>query len=183
MSTSRAQSLSLVLGDQNTFARQLVRSALGGFGMRRIEDCRDGFEVIEAVMRQPPDVVLIDQDMPGLDAAEVTRMLRRQAHTAMVPVVVMSGAPSRGVVLGTILAGAHEFVAKPFSAQTLFDRVSRAGLVPRRFIRTKTFFGPVPYDPTLRAKLEAEAREMTPATAREIDEAFAPRDTTEFVAI
>ena len=183
MSSTRAQALSLVLGDQSAFSRQLVRSALGGFGMRRIEDCRDGFEVIEAVTRNPPGVVLIDQDLPGLDAAEVTRMLRRQAHTAMVPVVVMSGAPSRGVVLATILAGAYEFVAKPFSARTLFDRVSRAGLVPRNFIRTKTFFGPAPYDPALRASLEAQARELTSDAVPGIDEAFAPTPARELVAI
>lgn len=160
MSSSRAHHLTIVVGDANGFARQLVRSALGGFGMRRVEDCKDGFEVIEAVSRQVPSVVLIDHDIPGLDAPEVTRMLRRQPHTAMLPVVVMSDKPSRAIVLGSIMAGAHEFLAKPFSAQTLHDRVTRAGLVPRRFIRTKTFFGPAPYDPTLRARLEAEAREM-----------------------
>ncbi len=184
MSTSRKiQDLSVVLGDPNGFSRQIVRSALGGYGVRRISDCRDGFEVVEAVQRFIPSVVVIDHELAGLDALEVTRMLRREPSTQMLPVVVMSAAPSRALVTGAILAGAHEFVAKPFSSQTLFERVSRSVFVPRQFLRTRTFFGPAPYDQVMRERLEKEVAELNGIAALPtIEDAFKVKED-DFVSI
>jgi two-component system, chemotaxis family, chemotaxis protein CheY len=184
VSTSRKiQDLSVVLGDPNGFSRQIVRSALGGYGVRRISDCRDGFEVVEAVQRFIPSVVVIDHELAGLDALEVTRMLGREPSTQMLPVVVMSAAPSRALVTGAILAGAHEFVAKPFSSQTLFERVSRSVFVPRQFLRTRTFFGPAPYDQVMRERLEKEVAELNGIAALPtIEEAFKVKED-EFVSI
>lgn len=185
MTTSRRiQDLSIVLGDPNSFSRQLVRSALGGYGVRRISDCRDGFEVIESVQRFVPSVVVIDHELAGLDALEVTRMLRRGHSTQMLPVVVLSATPSRTLVTAAILAGAHEFVAKPFSSQTLFERVSRSVFVPRQFLRTRTFFGPSPYDQALRERLKSEVAELNATAAHPtIGDAFKVEDETEFVSI
>lgn len=185
VTSRRIQDLSVVLGDPNSFSRQIVRSALGGYGVRRIADCRDGFEVIEAVQRFIPSVVVIDYQLTGLDALEATRMMRRGASTQMLPVVVMSAMPSRSLVIAAIMAGAHEFVAKPFSSQTLFERVSRSVFVPRQFLRTRTFFGPAPYDQALREPLEREVTSLNATGALPaMKQAFnVKEDEIEFVSI
>jgi two-component system chemotaxis response regulator CheY len=161
ISSKKILGLTVVLGDTNSYSRQIVRSALGGYGVRKISDCRDGIEVLKTARYLIPSVVLIDHELAGLTAPEVTRMLRRDPSTQMLPVVVMSAAPTRALVTASVLAGAHEFVAKPFSSQTLFERLSRAAFVHRDFLRTRTYFGPAPYDPVMRERLEKEAAELS----------------------
>jgi two-component system chemotaxis response regulator CheY len=185
ISSKKIQRLTVVLGDTNSFSRQIVRSVLGGYGIRHISDCRDGFEVIEAVQHLVPSVVLIDHDLKGLTAPEVIRMLRRDPRTQMLPVVLMSGAPTRTLVTESVFAGAHEFVAKPFSSQMLFDRVSRAIFVQRHFLRTRAFFGPAPYDQAMRELIQREAAELSRiATLPRIEDVFKTKKSDDaFLAI
>ena len=161
ISSKKIQNLTVVLGDANSFSRQILRSALGAYGVHRVFECRDGIEVLKAMQHLIPSVVVIDTELMGLTAMEVTRALRRNPRTQMLPVVLMSGAPTRKLVTESVFAGAHEFVAKPFSSQTLFERVSRAVFVHRDFLRTKTFFGPEPYGATMRELLVEEASQQS----------------------
>lgn len=148
----------IAIADGNAFTRQLARSMLAGYGVRRIIECRDGFEVIEAVERQRPHVLLIDEAMPGLDGVEVTRLLRKsQRGVELTPVILVAASPRRERVLAAIAAGAHEVVAKPFSARVLHDRVLACLERPRPFVRSKSYFGPVPYSHELYARIVAGA--------------------------
>lgn len=185
ISSKKISGLTVVVGDSNSLSRQIVRSALGGYGVRKISECRDGIEVLTTARHLVPSVVLIDHDMAGLTAPEVTRILRREPITQTLPIVVMSAAPTRALVTAAVLAGAHEIVAKPFSSQTLFERVSRAVFVRRDFLRTKTFFGPAPYDPVMRERLEKEAAELISTAAMPtIEDAFRfKRGDSDFVSI
>jgi CheY-like chemotaxis protein len=148
----------IVIADGNASTRQLARSILAGYGVRRVIECRDGFEVIEAVERQRPDALLIDEAMPGLDGVEVTRLLRKsQRGVELTPVILVAAAPRREHVLAAISARVHEIVAKPFSARALHNRVSACLDRPRPFVRSKSYFGPVPYSKEIYARIVAGA--------------------------
>jgi len=91
----------------------------------------DGFEVdgtsdatgaLRAVLGTPPDLLVLDVNMPGLTGWEVCDILRRQPATAGVPVLFLTG---RGEVADRITAmqvGGTDHLTKPFRAEELRER-------------------------------------------------------------
>ncbi len=84
----------------------------------------NGSEGLMLVRESRPDVILVDVDMPGLDGVSVCRVLKKEAATQNIPVVIMSGARiSESDVLTGFGGGADDYVAKPFSLPVLSARV------------------------------------------------------------
>ena len=91
----------------------------------------DGFEVdgtsdsaafLRTVLRTPPDLVVLDVNMPGLTGWEICDILRRQPVTAELPVLFLTG---RGEVADRITAmqvGGTDHLTKPFRAEDLRAR-------------------------------------------------------------
>ena len=83
----------------------------------------DGFEVTEAAdgqtglelaLAEPPDLLLLDVSMPGLNGLELTAALRRNERTRELPVVFLSGESESTVMARADELGALGFLAKPF---------------------------------------------------------------------
>jgi DNA-binding response OmpR family regulator len=87
----------------------------------QVKLARTGEEGLEAV-RRGVDLVLLDLNLPGMDGLEVCRMIRRQATTAHVPIIIVS---ARGDEVDRVLGlemGADDYVVKPFSLKELAAR-------------------------------------------------------------
>ena len=93
---------------------------------------KEGFQVeihgrgdtaLEAVRRRPPDLILLDLMLPGMDGLEITRALKRDPATAGIPLVMLT---AKGEELDRIVGlelGADDYIAKPFSPRELVLRV------------------------------------------------------------
>jgi two-component system chemotaxis response regulator CheY len=139
----RPAATTIVVADDQSFSRRLIRSALSGLG--KVIECRTGYEALEMVERQRPGLLVIGCRLIGLDGAEVTQLLRRSSTgVQFTPVVLISGRTTQSSVLGAVTAGVHEYVARPFSMKTLRTRAEAVLTRPRPFVRTRIFFGPVP---------------------------------------
>jgi adenylate cyclase len=81
-----------------------------------------GPEALELVVADPPDLVLLDVQMAGMNGYEVCRRIRENEATALLPVVMVTSHDSEARVDG-IRAGADDFVTKPLDQQELLLRV------------------------------------------------------------
>lgn len=88
----------------------------------RIERASSGEEALLRVRQTPPDLVLLDIIMPGIDGYEVCRRLRNTPATAMLPVVMITASGDQEE-LRTREAGADHFVTKPFNQAALLVRI------------------------------------------------------------
>jgi DNA-binding response OmpR family regulator len=87
----------------------------------QVRVAKTGEEGLEAV-RRGVDLVLLDLNLPGMDGLEVCRMIRKQATTAHVPIIIVSArADEVDRVLGLEM-GADDYVVKPFSLKELAAR-------------------------------------------------------------
>jgi two-component system phosphate regulon response regulator PhoB len=82
-----------------------------------------GDTALEALRAQPPDLVLLDLMLPGIDGLEVCRTLKRETPTASVPIIMLT---AKGDEIDRIVGlelGADDYVAKPFSPREVVLRV------------------------------------------------------------
>ena len=81
-----------------------------------------GIEALEKVETEPPDLVLLDVQMPGMDGYEVCRKLRETPATQFLPIVMVTSSDSADRVTA-IESGADDFIQKPLNKQELLTRV------------------------------------------------------------
>jgi diguanylate cyclase (GGDEF)-like protein len=111
----------LVVDDDEDIARFIeLNLVLEGF---EVEVVHDGRVALEAVLRQPPDLVLLDVMMPHLDGVEVLRRLRANAATAVTPVVLLTAKSLSADKVVGLTAGADDYIVKPFDILELIARV------------------------------------------------------------
>jgi two-component system phosphate regulon response regulator PhoB len=82
-----------------------------------------GEAALKAVRAEPPDLILLDLMLPGLDGLEVCRLLKQDPGTQPIPIVMLTAKGEESdIVLGLEL-GADDYVTKPFSPRVLLARV------------------------------------------------------------
>lgn len=82
-----------------------------------------GQEAVEKAQRAPPDLVLLDLMLPGMNGFSVCQALREQAATASIPVIIITGMPGEFPRLTGVELGAVAYVQKPFSVPDLVARI------------------------------------------------------------
>ncbi len=112
----------LVIDDEGP-VREFMARALAGAGYA-VATATDGREGVAAAHAEPPDLVVVDVNLPHLDGYGVLAQLRAQERTAGIPIVFCSG-DSRHREIGRAL-GVQAFLAKPFSRSALLMLVNGA---------------------------------------------------------
>jgi PAS domain S-box-containing protein len=110
----------ILLADDNADMRDYVRRLLTGY---EVETVSDGAAALSAARQRPPDLVLTDVMMPGLDGFELLRELRADPRTREVPVILLSARAGEESRIEGLAAGADDYLIKPFSARELLARV------------------------------------------------------------
>jgi len=108
----------LVVDDDQTVA-EVVARYLEREGLD-VETTGDGLAALEAAAERPPDLVVLDLMLPGLDGFEVCRRLR---ETSAVPIVMLTARGDEDDRVVGLDRGADDYVAKPFSPRELVARV------------------------------------------------------------
>lgn len=83
----------------------------------------NGLDALETVHRDPPDLMLLDVQMPGLDGFEVAARMKADPATAAIPIIMLSAMGGRGARVIGLECGAEEYLAKPFDRAELLARV------------------------------------------------------------
>ena len=106
--------------DQGTL--RLIDSILAKRGIF-VASYHDTAEAVARIRKKAPDLFLTDLGLPGIDGMELCRRFRSDADTHGVPILILTASPTRENVLKAIDLGIEGFVAKPFNAKELGDKV------------------------------------------------------------
>ncbi|WAL60753.1 response regulator [Thermocoleostomius sinensis A174] len=91
----------------------------------------DGYEVsfaengetaLAQIEQSPPDLILLDVMMPGIDGYEVTRRIRQNSNLPFIPILLITAYRNSSAVEG-LDAGANDFIRKPVDVEELSARV------------------------------------------------------------
>jgi response regulator RpfG family c-di-GMP phosphodiesterase len=113
----------VLLVDDDAGLRALLRMTFDVFEIEVVE-AGDAFEARAEIDRRPPDVVILDVLMPGMDGIEFCRELKSDRATRGIGVVLLSGSEG-GSRVAADAAGAEAYVPKPFSPLELLAVVER----------------------------------------------------------
>ena len=91
-----------------------------------VSEAEDGKQAFHRVMNDPPDVILLDVMMPGMDGFEVCRRLKKDPKTASIPILMVTALSERSDRIKGIEAGANEFLSKPIDHHEVVLRVHNA---------------------------------------------------------
>jgi putative two-component system response regulator len=88
-----------------------------------IEAVHCGVDALERVASNPPDVILLDLMMPGIDGIEVCRRIKLDPASRHIPIIIITGSSDRESNLRALEVGADDFVTKPFDRTLLEARL------------------------------------------------------------
>ena len=102
--------------------RLLISTLLKGAGYQ-VREAPNGELALWSATHRPPDLVLLDVQMPGMDGFEVCRRLNANALTAAIPVIFLTALEGATDRAQAFAVGAVDFLSKPIVAQEVLDRV------------------------------------------------------------
>jgi two-component system cell cycle response regulator DivK len=113
--------------EDNEYNLKIVRQLLGRTSYRLIE-AMDGQLGVETALRELPDLILMDIQLPKLSGLDATRRLRADPKTAAIPIIVITSFALSGDDQKAKDAGASAYLAKPYSPRELLQMIRK--LVP-----------------------------------------------------
>ena len=111
----------LVVDDQPANL-QIVGAVLGNLGYEIIP-AEDGATALKRVALRPPDLILLDLLMPGMDGCEVCRQLKANPAWQNIPVIFLSAADDKDLIVRALDSGGVDYITKPFNQAELVSRV------------------------------------------------------------
>jgi CheY-like chemotaxis protein len=120
-------SRSVLIVDDDPSIRKLVVTTLEDVAEFELVEAANGHEALELAQGEPPELVLLDIDMPVLDGYEACRRLRADPKTAQATIVMLTASAGAEAERQAEEAGADLFLTKPFSPLALLNLVSDLG--------------------------------------------------------
>ncbi len=113
--------------EDNEYNLKIVRQLLARTAYKLIE-AKDGQLGVETALRELPDLILMDIQLPKLSGLDATRRLRADPKTAAIPIIVITSFALSGDDQKAKDAGASAYLAKPYSPRELLQMIRK--LVP-----------------------------------------------------
>jgi CheY-like chemotaxis protein len=104
--------LKILIVEDNPANMRLIRMVLRNKGYSLLE-ATDGEEALAVAMEEPPDLIVMDIQLPKMDGLEVTRRLRQVPRFRQVPIIALTASSMEGDRDKIIAAGCDEYISKP----------------------------------------------------------------------
>jgi len=108
--------------EDNEYNRKIVRQLFSATSYRLIE-ALDGEDCVAMAQKELPDRILMDVQLPKMSGLEATRVLKADARTGNIPIIVITSFALSGDREKAADAGATDYLAKPYSPRELLTLV------------------------------------------------------------
>jgi len=113
---------SVLIVDDEADNRELLRIILNWAGFAT-KTATGGEEALLSVAADPPDLILIDLMMPGLDGYQLTARLKQNPETRAIPLIMLSAMNDSATRARALSTGADAYISKPFDRSELCEQV------------------------------------------------------------
>ena len=132
---SGMKKLRIMVVEDDESILELVRHHLLKEGLEAI--CfTSGEKLLLAAGLEPPELIILDLMLPGIQGLEVCRLLKQEIKTREIPIVIVTAKGEENDVVAGLEAGADDYLTKPFSPKVLLARVKAVLRRKRESVRT-----------------------------------------------
>jgi two-component system chemotaxis response regulator CheY len=114
----------LVVDDFSTM-RSIVRNLLQDLGYQNVQEADDGSTALPILRAGTVDFLITDWNMPRMPGLELLKQVRADPKLAGLPVLLLTAEAKRDQIVEAAQAGVNGYVIKPFTAQTLKDKLDK----------------------------------------------------------
>ena len=114
----------ILIADDKATSRELLRTVLERQGYA-VTEAADGEEALQKALAEPPDLILLDLQMPRRSGYEVLGELRKDPRYAEVPIIAITASAMQGDRERALAAGFTAYLAKPVALVHLREEVQR----------------------------------------------------------
>lgn len=122
--------MTVLIVDDNDTNRKLCGAILAGSGYR-VREAANGAEALSAVRSKPPELILMDVQMPVLDGVETLKRLKADPATRGIPVVALTSYAMKGDRDKFMRDGFSDYISKPIDIDRFLEVVGRLAPLPR----------------------------------------------------
>jgi two-component system chemotaxis response regulator CheY len=116
--------------DDSRAMRKIIGGALRKLGYETVE-AADGAEALKALETGPlPDLATVDWNMPVMDGLTFVTQVRAKREYRALTLMMVTTEAEHGQIVRALAAGAHEYLIKPFTVESLEEKLSLLGLLP-----------------------------------------------------
>ncbi|WP_159725984.1 response regulator [Methylosinus sp. Ce-a6] len=116
---SIAAQLRVLIVDDTSTSRMLIRDGLEELGVRNIFFAGDGEQALQFMMATPAHLVISDFNMPKLDGLGLLKAIRSYNATKKVPFIMLTGRADKALLENAVKLGVNNFLTKPFTVPAL----------------------------------------------------------------
>ena len=113
--------MKVLLVDDSRTIRNIQKKTFAALGHDDIMEAGDGVEALQQLGQSRPDLVLIDWNMPNMDGITLVRKIRETDKT--LPLIMCTTEAEKSRVIEAIKAGVNNYLVKPFTAESLKEKV------------------------------------------------------------
>ncbi len=114
----------LVVDDFPTM-RRIIKNLLKQLGFQQITEAEDGAHALSLIREKPVDFVVTDWNMPRLTGIELLKTLRADPKYKSLPVLMITAEAEKDCIIQAIKAGVNNYIVKPFTAETLKEKLEK----------------------------------------------------------
>jgi two-component system chemotaxis response regulator CheY len=105
--------------------RRIVKTLLRQLGYNNVAEAEDGQVALAKLKQEKFDLVLLDWNMPRMTGLELLKAIRADYNLQNTPVVMITAEGRKEDVLEAVKAGVNNFIVKPFTAETLEEKLNK----------------------------------------------------------
>jgi two-component system chemotaxis response regulator CheY len=117
----------LIVDDSNV-TRKLIRKIVTGFNFD-VDEAENGIIALEKCRASPPNLVLLDWNMPDMNGLEFLKQLRSDPSFSQIKIIMCTTENEIEKIQEALESGADEFIMKPFDADLIKDKLLQTGII------------------------------------------------------
>ncbi len=115
--------MKIMLVDDSRTIRKIQQKTLAQLGYTDVVEAADGVEALTLYKESPPDLMLVDWNMPNMDGITLVKTIRQTDKSS--PLIMCTTEAEKSRVVEALQAGVNNYVVKPFTAETLSEKINQ----------------------------------------------------------
>ena len=119
-----SNNIRILIADDHAVVRRGLRALIDTEpDMEVVGEAADGVEALAAYKESPPDLMLVDWNMPNMDGITLVKTIRQTDKT--IPMIMCTTEAEKSRVVEALKAGVNNYMVKPFTAETLSEKINQ----------------------------------------------------------